>query len=429
MKIKITDMPYEEVLALPQQKHKKPKRPNILFRSLLKLVSIPDLFVTHFKCEKIGMERLGKKEPCLFLMNHSSFIDLEIVSSVLYPRSFNIVATNDSFIGKNWLMRQIGCIPTKKFTADTTLVRDILYAVRRLKSSIVLFPEASYSFDGKATTLPETVGRFIKQLGIPLVMISTKGAFSRDPLYNNLQRRKVKVSAKMEYIYSADEIKALSAEDIQKRVCELYNFDNFHWQQEEGIKIDAPFRADFLNRVLYKCPACKSEGHTVGRGSHLRCTDCKKDYVLNESGFMEAISGKTELSHIPDWYDWERMSVRKEIESGNYNVSLPVEIMMTVDTRRLYRIGHGTLTHSMDGFTLTGCDGKLNYSQSALASYSLYSDFNWYEVGDMVCIGNQNALYYCFPKTDIDIVAKLRLASEELYKIAKNERDAKKAVH
>ncbi len=429
MKIKITDKPYDEVISMPLKKHKRPKRPNVFFRTLLKLVSMPDLFATHFKCEKIGMEKLGKKEPCLFLMNHSSFVDLEIVSSLLFPRSFNIVATTDSFIGKNWLMHQIGCIPTKKFTTDTTLVRDIVYAVKQLKSSIVLFPEASYSFDGTATPLPDTVGRFVKQLGIPVVMISTQGAFARDPLYNNLQRRKVHVSAKMEYIYSKDELKNTSADDIQLRINELYSFDNFRWQQDSGVRIDEPFRADYLNRVLYKCPACKSEGVTVGKGEHLRCNCCNKEYLLSETGFMEATSGETELPHIPDWYNWERESVREEIEAGEYNVSLPVDIMMSVDTRRLYRIGEGELTHSKEGFTLKGCEGKLDYCQSALASYSLYSDFNWYEVGDMVCIGNQNALFYCFPKIKGDIVAKLRLASEELYKLVKEEKERLKEKH
>ena len=32
-----------------------------------------------------------------------------------------------------------------------------------------------------------------------------------------------------------------------------------------------------------------------------------------------------------------------------------------------------------------------------LASYSLYSDFNWYELGDMISIGNNGIQYYCFP--------------------------------
>ena len=67
------------------------------------------------------MERLGKKQPCLILMNHSSFIDLEIASTILFPRPFNIVCTTDGFVGKNWLMRLLGCIPTKKFMQDVNL--------------------------------------------------------------------------------------------------------------------------------------------------------------------------------------------------------------------------------------------------------------------------------------------------------------------
>ena len=40
----------------------------------------------------------------------------------------------------------------------------------------------------------------------------------------------------------------------------------------------------------------------------------------------------------------------------------------------------------------------------------------------MVCIGDQNVLYYCFPKGAGDIVAKTRLAAEELYKLKKRRR-------
>ena len=56
MKIKITDKSYEEVMALPQEKHKKPKRPNRFIRTLMKVVSLPDLRATHFRAEKIGIK-------------------------------------------------------------------------------------------------------------------------------------------------------------------------------------------------------------------------------------------------------------------------------------------------------------------------------------------------------------------------------------
>ena len=40
----------------------------------------------------------------------------------------------------------------------------------------------------------------------------------------------------------------------------------------------------------------------------------------------------------------------------------------------------------------------------------------------MICIGNQDALYYCFPQGGGDVVAKTRLAAEELYKLKKVRR-------
>ena len=144
MKIKIKEMPIEDVLARPVGLHWNPVKPLGIFRLLLKLLSLPDLWATHFRYRVIGMERLEKGEPCLVLMNHSSFIDLKIAAAILYPRPFNTVCTSDGFVGKDWLMRAIGCIPTKKFVTDMALVRDMLYAVRNLKSSVLLFPEASY---------------------------------------------------------------------------------------------------------------------------------------------------------------------------------------------------------------------------------------------------------------------------------------------
>lgn len=422
MKIKVIDKSYDEVLNIRREKHKRPKKPNMFFRTLMRVVAAPDLHKTHFKKEKVGMEKLGKHEPAFYLMNHSSFIDLEIVAKLLYPRPFNIITTSDAFVGKDFLLRWIGCIPTKKFVHDPSLIRDIMHAVKKLKSNVVLYPEASYTFDGTATPLPETVGKLVKMLGVPLIMIRTFGAFARDPLYNNIQVRQVDVSAKEEYLLSPSDIEKMSVEEINEVIASRFDFDNFKWQQENKIKIDDPTRADYLNRVLYKCPVCRTEGKMLGKGIKLTCGACGKVHILNEYGALEAEDGNPCFTHIPDWYRWERECVREEILSGSYGFDVPVEILMTVDTKHLYRVGEGRLVHNIDGFRLTGCDGKLEYEHKPLTSYSLYSDFNWYEIGDMICIGNHEALYYCFPKTEGDIVAKARLATEEIYKILQTKK-------
>lgn len=422
MKIKKKDLPYDVVAAMPAPAHEKPKKPNILFRTLLYIVSIPDLLATRFTCHRVGMERLGKNEPCLYLMNHSSFIDLKIVSRILYPRPFNIVCTSDGFVGKRWLMRNLGCIPTKKFITDTVLVRDMLHAVRKNRCSVLMYPEASYSFDGTATPLPDSLGKCIKMLGVPVVMIKTEGAFTRDPLYNGLQRRRVRVSAEMKYLLSPEDIAEYSAEELNNILQQEFSFDNFRWQQDNRVRVSEKFRADGLNRVLYKCPHCQTEGEMEGSGTLITCHHCGIAYELDEYGTLVCLNGESVFDHVPDWYAWERACVKQEIADGTYRLQTNVDIYMLVNTKHVYRVGEGTLTHCTDGFRLIGCDDKLNFSLPPLASYCLYADYYWYEIGDMICIGDTKALYYCFPKEDGDIVAKTRLATEELYKQAKENR-------
>ncbi len=420
MKIKVKKVDYDYVLSLPKYKHKKPKKPSIFFRTLLKVASGKDLKDVNFTYETKGMEKISKDQPALYLMNHSSFIDLEIVSSILYPRPFNIVCTSDGFVGKEWLMRSLGCIPTKKFITDVTLVKDMIYTTKKLKSSVLMYPEASYTFDGTATPLPDGLGKCIKLLSVPVVMIKTEGAFLRDPLYNMLQKRNVDVSAKVEYILSPKEIKEMSVEQINGKLKELFTFDNFRVQQDKKIKIDEDFRADGLNRVLYKCPVCNTEGEMTGKGTKLTCKHCNNSWELSEFGTLEN-KDNLGFKHIPDWYNWERECVKNEIEDNIYSLDIPVNICMMVDMKSIYDIGEGRLIHNKDGFFLTGAEGKLSYHHSPSSSYSLYSDYFWYEIGDMICIGNNDALYYCFPKTGKDVVEKTRLATEEIYKILRKQ--------
>ncbi len=422
MKIKIKEKSYEEVLALPAHAHKKPHRQNFFWRTLLRIVAAPDLIATHFTYEKIGMEKFAAREPALFLMNHSSFIDLEIAARVLFPRPYHIVCTTDGFVGKKWLMRRLGCIPTNKFVSDLNLVRDIVYATKTLKASVLMFPEAGYSFDGTATKLPDSLGKCAKLLGVPIVMIKTYGAFTRDPLYNNLQRRHVSVHAKMEYLLSPEDIKVLTAEEIAEKISAQFTFDAFRWQQDNHVRISESFRADHLNRLLYKCPACGAEGKTEGKGMHLTCHACGKSWYLDEYGALSATEGETEFPHIPDWFHWQRDCVREELKENRYLLDTDVDIYMLADTKCLYHVGEGHLTHTRAGFHLTGCDGKLEYTQDPILSYTLNADFNWYEIGDVISIGTNRALYYCFPKEKGDIAAKARLATEELYDIVYEER-------
>ena len=424
MKTTIKKLDYDKVMALPRPERKLPKKPNMFWRTLIRVLCVFGMMGTKFSYTTERMELLDKDEPCLVLMNHTCFHDMEVAYQILYPRPLNIVASNDGFIGffglMEWLMRVIGCIPTQKFVSDVRLVKDMDYCFKTLKSSVLMYPEAAYSFDGTATTLPAKMGILLKKHDVPVVMIQTFGAFGRNPLYNELQiRRHVPITAKATLLYTREEIREKSVRELSEGVQAAFGFDNFRWQKEQGLKIDQPFRADGLHRILYKCAHCGAEGTMEGRGTGITCSHCGKHYELTELGELKAAEGETEIAHIPDYYRWEREQVRQEILEGRYLLDVDVDIAMQVDNKAIYQVGKGHLVHDNTGFHLSGCDGRLDYTQKPMAHYSLYADYYWYELGDVICVGDTEVHYFCFPPKDVS-VAKIRLMAEEMYKLYKS---------
>lgn len=425
MKTTVKQKSIEQVLALPRPEYKKPRKANLFWRTLIRILTVFGLLGCGFRYEAKDLEKLRKDEPCLILMNHTCFLDMEVAYRILYPRKLNIVCSNDGFIGMGglmeWLMRAIGCIPTQKFVTDLQLIQDMEYCLKELKSSVLMYPEAGYSFDGTATTLPRKMGVLVKKLNVPVIMIETKGIFARNPLYNELKIRKdQKISAEARVLFTAEQVRTMSTQELTEGIEQAFGFDHFAWQKENGVRITQDFRADGLHRILYQCPHCMAEGKMVGKGTTLTCGHCGKVWELTPLGEMQARNAQTEIAHIPHWFRWEREQVRREILEGRYRLDCPVKIAVQVDYKAVYMVGEGRLIHDAAGFHLCGCDGKLEYHQSPLACFGLYADYYWYEIADTICIGDKQVHYFCFPQDPSVSVAKLRLATEEMYKLYKS---------
>ena len=424
MKTTIKKMDYDQVMALPRPAHRQPTKPSFFWQTIVRAISGLGMGGCKVEYKVEGLDAIGKDEPCLILMNHTCFADMCIAYQLLYPRRFNIVCSNDGFIGfwglMGWAMRKIGCFSTQKFVTDLNLVSDMEHCFKKLGSSVLMYPEAGYSFDGTATTLPRKFGVLLKKFDVPVIMIETSELYLRNPLYNELQIRKgANAKARAYVLYTKEEVREKSVKELSDGVDAAFGFDHFKWQKEHGFEIHEDFRADGLHRILYKCAHCGTEGKMEGKGTVLTCHHCGKQYELTPLGELKALQGETEISHIPDYYRWEREQVKQEILDGTYNLDTDVEIAMQVDFKAIYMVGEGHLTHDRNGFHLTGCNGRLDYSQKPQSCFSLYADYYWYEIADCICIGDNEVHYFCFPKKEGVSVAKLRLATEEMYKLYK----------
>ena len=142
MKINARTLPYEEVLKAPRLQHKNPRKPSRILATVVRIASMPTFWKTKFSYTTERMELVGKNEPCLILMNHSSFTDMKLAYGIFYPRRFGIVTSVDAmsgFLGK--LMRFLGCTPTHKYITDISLIRDITYMLKINKVTNELYEE------------------------------------------------------------------------------------------------------------------------------------------------------------------------------------------------------------------------------------------------------------------------------------------------
>ena len=60
MKINTRNLPYEEVLKLPRLKHKDPLKPSRLLATVVRIASMPTLWITQFSYPPERMELVGK---------------------------------------------------------------------------------------------------------------------------------------------------------------------------------------------------------------------------------------------------------------------------------------------------------------------------------------------------------------------------------
>jgi DNA-directed RNA polymerase subunit RPC12/RpoP len=250
------------------------------------------------------------------------------------------------------------------------------------------------------------------------------GDYLSSPVWN-LTQRKVRLAADMTQIIRQEEIRELSVEEINRRIATAFQYDEYRYQVDTKQKITLKTRAEGLHRVLYHCPNCHTEHEMDSAGDKLFCTHCHKTWVMDEYGKLHAETGKTEFSHIPDWYEFERAQVRQSLLEGTYHFEDDVIVDALPNADGYVRLGEGHLVHDQNGFRLTGNFNKENFDLEIepLSLYSLHIEYDYLGKGaDCIDLSTLTDTFYIYPKTQKNVVTKLHFAVEELYKITKEKK-------
>ena len=171
-------------------------------------------------------------------------------------------------------------------------------------------------------------------------------------------------------------------------------------------------RCDEADDYYYECKSSERQA--------LYDEECGKRWNLSDLSELSAEKGETEFSHIPDWYEWERANVRREVEAGTYSSG---ELRVTVDSLPnavgFVRLGEGTMVHDMNGFTVRGLDrdgDEFLMEKDVPSLYSCHIEYEYLGMhGDCVDLNTLEDTWYIYPHGTDFSVTKMALATEELY--------------
>lgn len=399
---------------------KPPTNPRL--RWLVRILCYFGLKKRNFELREHNMESV-KGKPYVLLANHASMVDFMIAQRLTYPQRLNNVATIEAFHDYTAvLLRAVGVIGKRKFIQDLNLIKNIRYSLYELGNVFCIYPEARYSLDGCTSYLPDSLGKMLKLLKVPVVVLNAKGNYVDHPQWNK-HTKLCKVEADVTQIVTQQEVETLTADEINARIKTAFIYDDFAWQRENKIKIDHPQRAEGLNSLLYQCPHCNKEFDMHSSGTELWCGNCGIRYTMDEYGVLSATNGETKFSHIPDWFKWQRANVRQEVRSGTYHIEDDCEIHTMPNSIKYRKQGIGHFKQDCNGMILTGnAYGKpFTVVKNPLEQESIHIEYPPKFGRDALDIATKEDNYFFYPLTLRDSITKISIATEEIYQMHKEK--------
>lgn len=345
-------------------KHKKSTRyevrkPNGFLLSILRVVC-----KAYFRLRGVKIKAVNKvgrlEKPAIVLCNHGSFIDFLYADKILKKERANYIIARLYFYHKylRWLLKQVGGFPKSMFALDMESTKNCLKVLKE-GGCLTMMPEARLSTAGRFEDIQESTYSFLKKSGVSVYTIKFSGDYFANPKWGKGFRRGSRVEAELGLLYTAEQVKSLSVEEIKAGVEQRLYYDEFAWLETRPKQHYRNRRmAEGLENILTTCPVCGKKYTLTTKKNKVFCEDCGYlTSVDNRYGF----TGDFRFQNLAQWYDWQKELLAKEIsENEEFVLTSSVELRLPSDGNGLTRsAGQGVCRLSRQGLSYSGTrDGE-----------------------------------------------------------------------
>ena len=211
--------------------------------------------------------------------------------------------------------------------------------------NVCMMAEGNRSFTGETGFISPATARLAKECGAGLITFKIHGGYFVNPRWSK-ETRKGKVWGELSGQYTAEELSAMTDDEVEALIERDLFVDAFADQREKQYTYKAKAPAETLETALFACPDCRAFASLRSRGDRLRCLSCGSEHVLNRKGFFERPDGQAPaFETILEWSEWQKAHLKSQVQKMK-DTQDPAPVR-TDDGAKLYRI------HPLEGKVLT----------------------------------------------------------------------------
>lgn len=216
-------------------------------------------------------------------------------------------------------------------------VMEIIRHCRKGKN-VCMFAEGVRSWDGLTNPIAPATAKLIQSSRCSLVTYKITGGYFVSPMWSK-SLRKGPLSGEVQNIYTAEELKKMTTDEIYDIIVNDLYEDAYTRQLKNPQRYKGKNLAEGLENLLFICPECGAYETLSSKGDTVSCSKCKMSFRYTDKGFIEGLKFKT----VTELSQWQKTKILEDVSNG-MAYSYDNVTLSTVKNHVESEVTKGTLT-------------------------------------------------------------------------------------
>lgn len=275
-------------------------------------------------------------------------------------------------------------IPKSKSVRDVAAMMGVLRVIRE-GGAVGIFPEGNRTVSGGQWEMTDAIAKLAKSLKVPLVLYNICGGYGTDPRWGH-SIRKGCVTGGVKRIISPEELASLSNEQLFDLIKKELAVND----AESGVSFRSRKRAEYIERALYACPACRRVSGIVSHKYKFKCKYCGQEAVYTKRlSLSPAVQG---FDKIYDWYEWEKEEIVKMVAKGERIGDTGILFRESVKFKKKKKLKGDGVYIDKDKLVIYGRKSEQTFPLTEITALTMVGKkkFNFYYAGKILQVkGNK----------------------------------------